>query len=217
MATVEKPVEQRTGEQRFVIHNVAWRDYETLLEAMGDRPAVQVTYDQGTVELMSPSNEHEYCERLISYLVLTLCDELDLPRLCAGSTTWRRKDLERGLEPDSCFYLANEHRVRGRKKIDLSVDPPPDLAIEVQYSRSIVDKVPIYAALGVPELWLYDMEELRVLRLDEHRHYAEQAFSEFFPAAAMEGVRQFIALRGAPHETAWAKDFRRWVRENLLK
>lgn len=217
MATVEKSVDERTGEPRIVMHNFTWQDYEKLLEAIGDRPTIQVTYDQGTVELMSPSTEHEYCERLISYLIQALCDELDLPRLCAGSSTWRRKDLERGLEPDSCFYLANEPLVRGRKKIDLSVDPPPDLVVEVQFTNSIIDKIPLYAALGVSEIWLYDMEDLHVLRLNENRKFVEQEHSEFFPPRAIEGVREFIALRGGPHETAWARNFRRWVRDNLAE
>jgi Uma2 family endonuclease len=216
MATVERPIEQRTSEQRFLLHHISWPQYDDLLKALGERGSVRVTYDRGTVELVSPSREHEHSDQFLTRMVHALAEELDLPILSVGSMTCRREDMERGLEPDASFYLANELLVRTKKTLDLSVDPPHDLVIEVQYTSSIIDKVPIYASLGVPELWLYDMEELRVMRLDEHRNYVEQAFSDYFPAAAMKGVRQFIALRGAPHETAWAKNFRRWVRDNLI-
>jgi Uma2 family endonuclease len=217
MATVEKSADQRTAEQRFVMHGFSWQNYDHLLQALGDRSTVHVTYDRGRVELMSPSLEHEHCDHWISRLIEALSEELDLLIMGAGSTTWRRQNLDRGLEPDSCYYLTNEPLIRGRDALDLTVDPPPDLVIEVEYSRSAIDKRSIYAALGVPEMWVYDMEELHVLRLDENQKYVEQEHSEFFPHGAMEGIRQFIALRGAPHETAWIKNFRRWVRENLIK
>jgi Uma2 family endonuclease len=216
MATAQQAA-QRTPEERFVIHGVSWDTYERLLEDLADSPVPRVTYDRGTLELMSPSAGHENLNRLLSRMIDVLSEELDVIILSLGSTTWRRKELLRGLEADSCYYITNEPLMRGRLELDLTVDPPPDLAIEVEVSQGAVNKLAIYAALGVPEVWLVAAANVRVLRLEQNGGYSDAGCSSFFPPAAMDGIRQFLAERGLPNETAWIKGFRSWVRENLLK
>src|SRR3954454_19090485 len=174
MATIVEP-RPRTSEPepRIVLRGVGWEGYERMLELVGDRP-IRLTYDRGDLELMVPSHDHERYKSLLGRLIETLTLELDLPCDAAGSTTWRKQLEDRGLEPDECYYLANAERVSGRK-IDLEVDPPPDLAIEVEISRSALDRMGIYAALGVPEVWRFDGETLRVAQLRADGTYADVA------------------------------------------
>ena len=119
------------AEQRVLLRNISWETYERLLEERGDNSAPRFTYDRGELEIMSPSPEHEALNRSIALLVEFLAAELGIDVYDLGSTTFRREDLERGFEPDSCFYIENEERVRGKTRKDLSVDPPPDLVIEI--------------------------------------------------------------------------------------
>ena len=123
---------QPPGEQRFLLQAIDWGTYETFLRALGDRSGVRLTYDRGNLELMSPPPPHEIYKTLLGRLVAMLMEELDIPVKRCGSTTFRSQDLDRGLEPDECFYLRSAPRVRDWARIDLSIDPPPDLAIEVE-------------------------------------------------------------------------------------
>jgi len=218
MATVEE-LEQidPNREQRVVIHDVSWESYERLLDDIGDNPTPRVTYFEGEIELMSPSPQHEGISRFVGRLIDALSEELDLPIAGYGLTTWRRKDKRSGLEADACYYITNEAVMRERDDVDLTIDPPPDLAIEVQFSRSAINKLNAYAALGVPEVWLLRGDQLRVMRLNADRGYEEAEHSAYFPPAAMQGIREFLGQRGKPNETAWIKSFRSWVRGNLLR
>jgi Uma2 family endonuclease len=200
-------------ETRFVLRDVGWKGYETLLQLIGDRP-IRMTYDRGSVELMSPSQDHAQYRRLIGKLIDILVDELRIPCILAGSTTWRREDVDRGLEPDDCFYLANSERVRG-KKINLGVDPPPDLAVEVEISRSALDRMGTYAALGVPEVWRFDGETLRVERLRDDRTYETTAASLSFPFLPPDEVARFLHQAETMDHSEWGRQFRAWVRDEL--
>ena len=162
METVKSPTEQRV-----VLRNVSWETYERLLKDHLDSSAPRFTFDRGVLEIMSPSPEHESLNRRIALLVLAFAEEMGIESEDLSSTTFRREDLERGFEPDSCFYVQNEERVRGKDRIDLTVDPPPDLVIEVDIISSSINKLPIYARLRVPEVWRYDGEKLDILRLGE--------------------------------------------------
>lgn len=214
MSTIVEPrPKTHTPELRFVLHDVGWRGYETLLEIVGDGPT-RMTYDRGSVEFMSPSHDHEVFRRILGRVIDIVTEELYLPCINAGSTTWRRQDVDRGLEPDDCFYLANAGRVRG-KKIDLNVDPPPDLAIEIEISRSALDRMGIYAALGVPEVWRFDGETLRVERLQEDRTYATTAVSPSFPFLPLEEVVRFLGLAETMDHGDWGRQFRAWIRDTV--
>jgi len=200
--------------QRFVFHRVTWPEFLAFLEWAGERH-LRISYDRGTLELMSTSGEHENFKYLIGRLIAALTEEVDLPMRGYGSTTWLREDLDRGIEPDECFYLGSERLIRGKVNLDLDVDPPPDLALEIDVSYSSVNRQGIYAALGVPELWRYDGETLRVLLLDPGGTYIPSATSPSFPTLPLEGFAEFIPRGRGADVTDWIKEFRAWVREHV--
>ncbi len=156
--------------QRFVLHDIDWEGYQSLLKVLGDRP-VRVTYDRGTLELMTPLPIHERYKSLFGRLIETLTEELDLDLYSFGSTTLGREVLNRGLEPDECFYISSARKIRDSKNIDLEFDPPPDLAIEIDITGNSGRRLSIYGALRIPEVWQFDGEILTVLRLQDDGSY----------------------------------------------
>ena len=206
MATVENQIAGHV-----VLYNIAWSTYEAIV-ADNRNPGTRFTYDRGTLEIMSPSEEHERFKRLIGRMIETMTEELEIPIRSAGSTTWKSETTEQGLEPDECYYVANESRVRGRDEIELGADPPPDLAVEVEITSSWIDKIPIYAGLGVPEVWRYDGKILQVEQLQADGTYARQEQSNAFPFLPLAEVPRFLDRRNATDETSWIRSFRQWVR-----
>jgi Uma2 family endonuclease len=198
-------------ESRIAIPNIAWEVFEVL--AASDCAGTRFAYDKGFLEIMSPTMEHERLHRLLGRMVETLTEELDIAMLSAGSTTLKLPLKRCGLESDECYYLANESRMRGQRELDLAVDPPPDLAIEVDVFRSSINRLSIYADIGVPELWFYDGETLRVYRLQDGDAYVQQEASEAFPFLDLKEVERFIGRFEPLGETAWVHSFRVWVRE----
>jgi Uma2 family endonuclease len=164
-------------EARVVLRGVSWSTYEALLADV-DAPGSRITYDRGDLEIMSPFDEHERFKRLIGRLIETLTEESEIPIRSSGSTTFRSEPKRRGLEPDESYYVANEPRVRGRDEIDLAVDPPPDLVVEVKITQSAIDRMPLCAALGVPEVWRYDGRSLQVVQLQPHGSTVGQALPD---------------------------------------
>ncbi len=197
-------------ETRIVIPNIAWEIFEAL--AASDCAGTRFAYDQGLLEIMSPSIEHEWLHRLLGRMIDTLTEELNIAMLSSGSTTLNLQLKKRGLEPDESYYLANESRMRGKRELDLAVDPPPDLAIEVDLSRSSISKLAIYADLGVRELWFYDGEKLRVYCL-QGDEYVQQGVSPAFPFLDLKEVERFLQRFEPAGETAWIRSFRAWIRE----
>ncbi|HYW79481.1 MAG TPA: Uma2 family endonuclease [Thermoguttaceae bacterium] len=194
----------------IVLTNVAWSTYEALL-ADSDSPGTRFTYDRGTLEIMSPSEEHERCKKFLARMIETLTEELRIPIRSAGSTTWRREAARQGLEPDECYYISNEPQVRGRRQLDLSVDPAPDLVVEVEITAPSVDKMPIYAGLGVAEVWRYDGKHLRIERLQDDGTYAHVENSTELPMIPPGELERFLDRRDKTDETTWIRSFRAWV------
>jgi Uma2 family endonuclease len=216
MNLVTQPRTWPTGEQRLLIHAVDWRTYEKFLEAVGERP-LRLTYDRGNLEFRIPSYNHEWWKRRIGFLIRLLGAELSLEVQGAGSTTFRREDLDRGLEPDECFYIG-EHALQmlGLRVLDLSHDPPPDLVVEVEISPAALDRPAMYAALGVPELWRFDGATLRVFRLDPDRTYQECERSPTFPALPLAEFVRFLQATEGLTETGLIRPFQEWVRTHVL-
>ena len=208
METVKSP-----AEQRVVLHNISWNTYERLLADHENNSAPRLTYDRGELEIMSPSPEHEKFNRRIAQLVLAVAEELDIEAEDLGSTTFRREDLERGFEPDSCFYIQNEEQVRGKARIDLAMDPPPDLVTEIDITSPSFSKLPIYAQIGVPEVWRYDGERMTILVL-EGSDYAERTESIVLPPVTSNVLNDFVEKSKSMKRTAWLKEVRQWSREN---
>lgn len=200
--------------QRLAIPAVTWAEYLGF-SALLDERHVRLTYDRGELELMTLSFGHEGASRLLNRAVEILSEELELPLAQGGSTTLRREDVDRGLEPDECYWIAHEPAVRSKPAIDLNIDPPPDLAIEVDISRSSIDRQAIYAALGVPELWRFDGDRVQFLAL-EAGDYVPRPTSLAFPSLSADEFNQRLAESATIDTTRWARDFRRWVRQEIL-
>ncbi|MGI0493613.1 Uma2 family endonuclease [Alkalinema pantanalense CENA528] len=199
--------------ERLTLYDMHWKDYETLLTLLGDRP-IRITYNQGIVELTTPTYHHERYKKILGRLLETLTEELNIPIAGGGSTTFRRPSLERGLEPDECFYIQNEPLVRGKRAIDLNQDPPPDLAIEIDITSSSINRMAIYAALGVPEVWRFDGETLTFHQRSGNEYQTVQ-ISPTFSQVRSQDLLAFIQLAETTDDTTVIRQFRHWVKENL--
>lgn len=202
-------------EQRFLLQSIDWQTYDGFLRLLGDR-SIRLTYDRGQLELMSPSYEHETYAYLLGRFLDLLTLELNLPMKAGRCTTFRRRDLERGLEADNCYYLKNAPRLFGRREIDLNRDPPPDLAIEVDLSSSSLDRMGIYAALGVPEIWRFDAETLRAYRLTPQGAYEETTESLAFPKLPLAELVPFLQRSAEMDDTELAQEFLSWLRARVV-
>jgi Uma2 family endonuclease len=202
------------GIQHIVLENAPWELYEDLLDNIGDRP-IRINYDQGRLEMMSPLPEHEEVKGIIGRLINELTVALDMEIKSLGSTTFRREDKAKGLEPDECFYFKHERRMRGRKRLNLKKDPPPELVVEVDITHRSVDREAIYAGLGVPEIWRWDGTKLECLELTAGA-YRLRTRSLAFPSLAPADLTRFIRMRTRTGENAIIRKFREWIRESGL-
>ncbi len=215
MATVFEPrAAAKEDESRLLFHNVSWDEYEAILRIVGTRH-VRVTYDRGDLEIMTKSQGHERYKKLIGWMIESLTAVLEIPCEAAGETTWRKKAKERGLEADESYYTLNAELVECRD-VDLEVDPPPDLTIEVEISQSVLDRIAIYAALGVPEIWRYDGETLHVECLSEDGKYLTVPTSPSFPFLPMEEVAAWLQRSDHLGQSLLRRQFLHWVRETLV-
>ncbi len=201
--------------QRFVLHDIDWEGYQSVLKILGDRP-VRVTYDRGTLELMTPLPIHERYKSLFGRMIKALTEELDFDLYSFGSTSLGCVELDRGLEPDECFYISSARKLRDPRNIDLKTDPPPDLAIEIDITSSSERRLSIYSSLKIPEVWLFDGENLTVLRLQDDGSYRTSERSEELPFLPMADIAAFIRDYQPGTDTQWAKASRRWVRETIV-
>jgi len=196
---------------RVVLHNISWKTYEQIMEDIGDCSAPRLTYDRGELEIMSPTPEHEKVNRTIDKLVSFVAFEMEVEVGDLGSTTFRLEDLERGFEPDSCFYVQNEPLVRGKDRLDLTVDPPPDLVIEIDITTSSIKKRAIFAQFGVPEVWRYDGRQVEILRLVSGAYVKSEA-SSVLPFFTAEVLTRFVAESRTLSQLEWMKGVRDWAR-----
>lgn len=208
--TISAPVLPK--DERIVLEAVSWQFYETLLREINDNRTLRIAYDRGRVELMSPSMPHERSKRLLEKLIDALLEELEQPAVSVGSMTCKRQDLARGVEPDTGYYIQNERSVRALSSIDLTQAPAPDLIVEVEYSSSAINKLDLYAALGVPELWRYDGQRLRIFQLQTGEYEMVQQ-SLAFPNLAILDLPKFMQLAKQEGEIVMIKQFRRWVQQ----
>jgi Uma2 family endonuclease len=204
----------REAAQRVILPGVSWSTYEALLADMQDSHAAHFAYDQGMLEIMAPSYEHESVKGYFALLINALAEELDIDVEGAGSTTFRRKDVAKGFEPDECFYIRHAELVRGKKQIDLANDPPPDLVIEIDITSPSLGKFPIFAALGVPEVWRYDGARVTIFTLAGDT-YVEQPESVALPKVTGAVLSEFLVASQQLKRTAWLRQVRSWARSIL--
>jgi len=180
------------ADPQVVLRNVSWETYEKLLEDLSDCSVPHLTYDRGVLEIMNPTPEHEGFNNALNLIVQIVAAEIDVNVRALGSSTFKRKDVERGFEPDSCFYVKSAERIRGKKRLDLAIDPPTDLIIEIDITSSSIPRMPIFAQFGVPELWQYDGSSLRMSKL-QGDEYTGIDRSLAFPILTPRVLEDFVA------------------------
>jgi Uma2 family endonuclease len=198
--------------QRLLLHGIDWRTYRRLGRIFTGHRAVRLTYDRGTLEIRTTSPEHESYRRLLARFVDVLTEELNMPMVGYGSMTFRMP-RRRGLEPDECYWFTQAGPMRGRGEIDFRRDPPPDLVLEVDITSSSVDRMAIYASLGVVEVWRFDGVALTFHVLQPDRTLQEQPASRAFPGVTSPDLFGFLMQRGQRDETDLIRSFRAWVRQ----
>jgi Uma2 family endonuclease len=201
--------------QRLILDNVSWDEYTRLLRSFEGRH-LRLTYDRGRLEIMTLSYEHENHGEFLGRMIVKLTEELNLPIRGGGSTTFRKRKKKKGLESDNCYWIAHEAAVRNLKVINLRKDPPPDLALEVDITRSSMNRMRIYAGLNIPEVWRWDKNGLEFMTLSASGNYDGVAFSPTFPLPISPAdLLPFIAMRGQMDDNAVIRQFRAWIRAKL--
>jgi Uma2 family endonuclease len=198
---------------RVLLTGVSWETFKALMADLGEDRACRIAYDGGLLEIRMPLIEHEEPKILIASFIETLADELEIEIRQLGALTLKREDLSRAIEPDTCFYIQNEARVRG-KSIELPNDPPPDLVLESDYTNSSLNKFTIYASLGVPELWRYRRKTLEVYQLVEGEYKLGDR-SLAFPFLPLTEVPNFIEQSPTIGQRSAVRLFRARMREIL--
>ena len=198
----------------ILLKNISWKTYESLLNELAQQRGIRLTYDRGNLEIMTPSAPHEGSKKILGRFVESVSEELNIEICSLGSLTCRREDLARGLEPDQCYYIQNEDVVWDKEQIDLNQDPPPDLVVEIDVTSSSIDRLSLYASLGVPEVWRYDGNRLIIYQL-ESQVYTERDVSPTFPFLSQVEMLRFLELRRTTKENALIRLFREWVRSQI--
>ncbi|HBL13175.1 MAG TPA: hypothetical protein DD379_17610 [Cyanobacteria bacterium UBA11162] len=198
---------------QVLIQDVSWQQFETILEELGERRAARISYSSGVLEIMVPLPEHEKDKEIIGELVRILLDELGINFEVLGSTTFKSEQMKQAIEADTCFYIKNYQAVIGKNRIDLTVDPPPDLAIEIDItSRTQFEN---YQRLGVPELWRYTRRGLQINLLEDGK-YVESNYSPNFPGIPIiEVINQTVKQNLSMGRSQAIREFRGWVREHI--
>jgi len=203
---------QPEREQHVILHGVSWATYESLLADFQESHAAHFAYDRGTLEIMVLSTKHEEPNRTIALLVEMIALEMNINVRNLGSTTFTREDLDRGFEPDTCFYIQNATRVRGKEEIDLEIDPPPDLVIEIDITHPSLDKFPIYAAVGVSEIWRYDGGRVTIFTLED-KAYRSREESAALPGLTSQILSQFVDESKTLERLEWLRQVQNWARQ----
>lgn len=195
-----------SAETRTVLENVRWETFVELAEQRrGSVP--RMTFDEGVLELMSPRRQHENIGRLISRMVETYTEVMEIEIQTVASTTFKHKDLQKAFEADESYYIEHAELIRPKEEVDLSIDPPPDLFIEVEITSSAIQKLKLFAAMGVPEVWRHDGERLQMFMLSNDK-YAPIETSRALGQLTAKIIDSFLVRRFDLGETAIIRQFR---------
>ena len=201
--------------QSILMTGISWQQFNNILTELGESRSLRLAYDRELLEIMVPLPEHEFLKEAIGDLIKDLADELGLDYESFGSTTWRRQQRMAGAEPDNCFYIQNVTAISGRVDIDLNFDPPPDLILEIDTTNKSLDRLPIYARLGVKEIWRCDSGQLRIYQLIGEE-YTEVATSIAFSSFPVKDIPGFIQQNLAVGRRTLRQLFRAWVRRKTV-
>lgn len=199
-------------EQFIQLSGISWQTYETLLAELSQR-RLRLTYNRGNLEIIAPSPEHEVYKKVMGRFVETLAEELEVRIEPLGSTTFKRPELI-GAEPDECFYIQNICAIKGKKRLDMDRDPPPDLVVEIDLTSSSENSLQVYADLGVPEVWIYNGSQFRIKRLENQR-YVDCDRSLAFPSVAVLEMVRFLEQAETMDYLELVKSFRGWVKSQI--
>jgi Uma2 family endonuclease len=196
----------------LALQDVTWDEYECVREELVDRPGVRVTYDRGRLEIMAPTRRHEAYTAFLARVVYALADHLDVTVESCGSTTWKKQEDLKGTEPDVSFYIASAQRILGDRDVDLNVDPPPDLVIEVDVTYESLTKLAIYATFAVPEIWRYDATRSQMVIYElQGRSYVQVLASRAFPILTAELLASLLDRNKTGGQQAGLTALRQWL------
>jgi Uma2 family endonuclease len=197
--------------QRVLLHDISWQEFEEVIEELGENRASHVAYYDGTLEIRMPLPEHEKAKSIIGHLLVALLGELGMEWESLGSTTFKKQNMRAGIEPDDCFYIKNYAATIGKDRIDLSVDPPPDLAIEVDLTSDT--QVSAYEALGVPEIWRYKNRKLLAYIWQDGMYMESQTSAAFPDLPVIEVISKFVEMSREIGMSKALRAFRQWLAE----
>jgi len=202
-----------TPGSKVLLTDVKWEEFEDILEDLGEERSTRIAYEDSILEIMAPLPEQERSKEVISDLLKALLEELETEFLTLGSTTFKNELMTAGIEPDNCFYIDHEAAVRNKERLDLSVDPPPDLVLEIDVTSRTHPS--IYAALGVPELWRFEKGKLKIYLLEDGK-YLESDKSKIFPGFPLrEAIPEYRDRVKTTGRNKTMKAFRAWVKEQI--
>lgn len=204
-------IDRMPSDSMLIQHHISWGEYEELLAAVGESSRLRISYDEGTLQVMSPSSKHEHHAILIERLVDRLSIRQRIKVLSFGSTTIRKRSEQKGAEPDACFYVQTAEAVGTKDIIDFDTDPPPDIVVEIDLHHESISKFPIYAAFGVPELWRYDGDTLTIYQLREGQYVASDA-SQSLPLLTGPVLTEFLARSPKEDQYDILLAFEEWLK-----
>lgn len=199
--------------QRLLIQDVNWSEFEAILDELGEKHASRIAYSDGILEIRMPLPKHEREKSIIGDMVKTLLEELEIDCECFGSTTFKRQAMNYGIEPDECFYIQNHQTMIGKDRLDLSVDPPPDLAIEVDVTSKT--QIDAYTRLAVPELWVYEGTELKIYLLEAGQYRSSTTSPTFPNLPILEWVSEVLEQSREIGRSPALRAFRQKMRSTL--
>ena len=199
--------------QQMLLQDISWQQLENILEEMGEKRAARISYSHGWLEIMVPLPEHEKDKELIGDLVKILLEILQIDFEPFGSTTLKNERSRQAVEPDTSFYIQNQATIIGKNRIDLNIDPPPDLAIEIDItSRTRFEN---YEILGVPELWRHTQQGLEIFLLKEGKYIKSESSPNFLDIPIVELVNKYVQQCLTIGRSQAMRNFRDWVKNNL--
>lgn len=203
-------IEKLPPASTLILRDISWEEYEEILHALGEAKGLRISYDKGTLQVMTLSTRHEKYARLIDNMVSLLSVTMRIKVLCYGSATMKKQHELKGAEPDSCFYVQNAELVGRKNDIDFSIDPAPDIVVEVDLGHDSLSKFPIYAALGVPEIWRYDGEIMSIYHLAQDRYVTAPA-SQALPALSSDTLTEFLSRSHREDQYEVLLAFENWL------
>ena len=199
--------------QRVTLENINWQEFEDILEDLGEHRHSLMAYYKGVLEFRKPSIEQQRAKIVFSNLLVVLLEELGLEWESLGSTTFKSKRMQAGIEPDDCFYIKNYQAMIGKMRLDLDVDPVPDLAIEVDLTSTT--KTSAYEALAIPEIWRYKNGKLEISLFVDGK-YINSDVSKAFPTInAVAGISLFLEKSQDLPTSALRREFRQWLQNKF--